>query len=535
MATPQVADPLALAKRLWPDVTFYREQREIIYSVVNNDETYVRAGNMLGKDFVAAFIALWFFLTRHPCRIITTSADYSQLEAVLWGEIRRFIQMSKYQLDNEKGGPLVINHLHIRKVVDGQMCGLSYMMGRVAAKGEGMLGHHIADIGDGIPRTLFIADEASGVDDISYDRADTWAKRKLAIGNPYPCNNFFRRASRDGDLPATTYFLQETVGDNGEKKQIVTPMKDSNRLYRRVIRIRGDDSPNVRLAFTQQKVGIIPTGEVILPGVLPWSDYVTRRTKWDKVRQCISLDAEFYEGAEVLLFPPEWLNRAEQLAQHLEGTQRRAKTIGIDTGEGVANTAMAAIDEYGLIELVSKQTPDTDVIIGDVKAFGMKHGVKPDNWIFDRGGGGKQHADRLRADGFKVRTVAFGEAIALDPRSGRNPTSARLEAKEDRYAYKNRRAQMYGNLREQLDPEHPGAGFAIPARYTMLRHQLSPIPLIYDSEGRLELPPKTKRDSSDKRKTLIEIIGASPDEADAVVLALHGMLHKPIKVRVGAR
>jgi hypothetical protein len=82
------------------------------------------------------------------------------------------------------------------------MCGVSYCIGRVAAKGEGMLGHHIAETGDGIPRTLFIADESSGVDDVSYERADTWARRKLAIGNAYPCTSFFYKGIKGGDLVA---------------------------------------------------------------------------------------------------------------------------------------------------------------------------------------------------------------------------------------------------------------------------------------------------------------------------------------------
>ena len=194
---------MRLAATLWPHVTFYKEQREIIYSVRDNDETFVPAGNMLGKDFVSAFVALWFFLSRHPCRVVSTSVDATQLEGVLWGEIRRFIQESVVPLDSTKGGPLLVNHMHLRKVMkNGQVDGLSYVIGRVAAKGEGMLGHHIAKTGDGIARTLFLADEASGVDDESYNRADTWAERKLIIGNPYPCTNFFYRGVKGGDLVA---------------------------------------------------------------------------------------------------------------------------------------------------------------------------------------------------------------------------------------------------------------------------------------------------------------------------------------------
>ena len=208
MKKATVIDPLRMASILWPHITFYREQKEIIYSVRDNDETFVSAGNMLGKDFVSAFIVLWFFLSRHPVRIVSTSVDATQLEGVLWGEIRRFIQESRRGdklnvLDSSNGGPLLVNHMHLRKVMpNGAVDGLSYLIGRVAAKGEGMLGHHIAKTGDGIPRTLFLADEASGVDNESYNRADTWAERKLIIGNPYPCENFFKHGVKGGDLVA---------------------------------------------------------------------------------------------------------------------------------------------------------------------------------------------------------------------------------------------------------------------------------------------------------------------------------------------
>lgn len=196
----KLSDPLLLAKVLWPNVKIYSKQRQVLKSLQDNDETYVVAGNMLGKDWIAAFVVLWFFLTRHPCRVLTTSADYEQLEAVLWGELGNWINTSAYPLKVEKGGPLVVQHLHIKKIVHGEECKLSYIRGRVAAKGEGMLGHHIANVGDGIPRTLFVADEASGVDDLSYERASTWAQRVLVIGNPWPCSNFFFKAVEKGDV-----------------------------------------------------------------------------------------------------------------------------------------------------------------------------------------------------------------------------------------------------------------------------------------------------------------------------------------------
>jgi hypothetical protein len=160
---------------------------------------------------VSAFVILWFFLTRHPCRIVTTSADAPQLEAVLWGEIRRYIDTARYPLDHKQGGPLIVNHLLLRKVIPAnsgrpaRKCGISYCIGRVASKGEGMLGHHVAKQSDRIPRTLAVFDEASGCDDDSYERTDTWAERKLIIGNPYPTQGFFQRMVKGGDIPMTSY------------------------------------------------------------------------------------------------------------------------------------------------------------------------------------------------------------------------------------------------------------------------------------------------------------------------------------------
>lgn len=307
----------------------------------------------------------------------------------------------------------------------------------------------------------------------------------------------------------------------------------ATRFYRRVIKIKATDSPNVVLALQQQAAGQEPTGEIVTPGVLTWGEYQKRRATWDLVRACVGLDAEFYEGASVLLYPPDWLNRAEQLSEALRGHSRRAKAMGIDPAEGGDKTAMCAVDEKGLIELVSRQTPDTSVITGEVIAFGRKHSVPPENWMFDRGGGGKEHADRLRSQGYDVRTVAFGESVTPDPKRGMVQMEERIEQREERYVYKNRRAEMYGELSLLLDPA-AGVGFALPAEYTELRRQLAVMPKLYDEEGRMRMLPKNKRGENSNEKTLTELLGCSPDEADSLVLAVHGMLHPAVKTRAGA-
>lgn len=305
-------------------------------------------------------------------------------------------------------------------------------------------------------------------------------------------------------------------------------------FVRKVIRIKAEDSPNVRLGLAQQRAGMEPTNEELVPGVLSWAEFVYRRTNWDDIRQCVGLDAAFWKGKEVLLFPPQWLNYAEFLGESYKNIERRAEAIGVDPAEGGDSTAMAAVDKFGLIELVSKKTPDTSVIRREVAAFAKKHHLSEwEQVVFDRGGGGTQIASEMRKDGMGVRTIAFGTPVTAPIKRSKRSIAERMKVMEEKYAYKNMRAYMYGSLSELLDLTNE-SGFSLQAEYTVLRRELAPIPRTYDKEGRLELLPKHKNGPNDTRKTLVDLIGHSPDQADALVLAVHGMLHPQAPVMIGA-
>ncbi len=122
----KLRDPRKFFAFVWPDQRPYSQQWDVLRSVDQNDETYVPAGNMLGKDWVAGRAVIWAFLTRSPCRIVTTSAKADHLR-VLWSEINTAIQTSKYPLSVDKGGMLVVNHQELRKVVAGERCPISYV------------------------------------------------------------------------------------------------------------------------------------------------------------------------------------------------------------------------------------------------------------------------------------------------------------------------------------------------------------------------------------------------------------------------
>ena len=570
---PKEIDPIELGLKMWPDDKWAQYQRRVVYSVWNNNETIVKAGNKLGKDWMGGFIAPMFFLTRHPCRIITTSAKDQHLR-VLWGEINERIRRSRVPLDCKKGGPLIINHQSIAKLVDGERCPLSYIMGMVAGSDSmaSMQGHHIALTGDGIPRTMFMCDEASSVNHEYYRMARSWFNRAYIFGNPWPCNNFFYHAFKG--QPGT----EDKGGDIARD-----PSSPQEGYRRKVFTLRADDSPNVRLGLAEVRAGRKPSNKILVPGLKPYDEYAADRKQWDAIQQCVSLDGEFYEGQEVRMFPQAWLQASARLASKFGLThpgskkpRTRALGIGVDCAMGGDDTSMCAVDDCGVLEVESAKTPDTNVIVGTVEAFVRRWNCPWDRVFFDISGGGKQHADRLRAKGHNVRTIHFGSAPADDVDLLHTQASDRKRSQdigERRIAYKNRRAEMYGNVRELLDPslltltpqerslalrsimgswntptgvgdDQPPEfyGFAIPigsysepfkdrSALAELHRQMGPIPLTYTEEGIIWLIPKHRKDNDDEKPNLTQLLGCSPDELDAMVLAVHAMLRPTQKAR----
>lgn len=228
------------------------------------------------------------------------------------------------------------------------------------------------------------------------------------------------------------------------------------RYARRVIHICAEDSPNVQLAMKEcgakwdgEKIVYPddrrPSGRQVVPGVLPWDEYAHRRTNWDAIRQCVGLNGQFYEGAELLMFPPHWLNRAEEIARALDIAKRVGlrKYMGVDPAEGGDNSAWCVIDKMGIRRMRSFKTPDTTAVTSTTIQLIREYNIDPRDVIFDKGGGGTQHVDRLREQGYNVGSLAFGESVSPPPRRITPGVQTRKEEKEEAYAFKNRRAHIY--------------------------------------------------------------------------------------------
>lgn len=307
------------------------------------------------------------------------------------------------------------------------------------------------------------------------------------------------------------------------------------KYLRKVIRIRAEDSPNVKLALAQQAKGIKPTGEQVLPGVIDWDTYQFRRKTWDAVKQSIGLDGLFYEGAELRMYPPAWIAIANRVADSLP-ENRTPTAMGVDPAEGGDSSCWSLVDSQGLIRLIRWKTPDTTVIPNKTISLINEYNMDPSMVMFDQGGGGGVHVDTLRSRGYNVSEVSFGESTAADPVRYAKLFEIKLDERRERFNYKNRRAQMYHMLRQKIDPsDEEVQPFGIPSEQTELIRQMTPIPLSYDEEGRIYVIPKRKKQGlTSNTPCLTDLIGCSPDELDSLVLAIYALRPDKVKVSVGS-
>lgn len=476
-------EPLRFIRFFWPTMKLYPKQAAIFDGLKQGGETFVHAAHQVGKSRAAGLAALWFLCSRSPAKVITSSSSNKQLRRVLWGEIGALIRTAQYSLGFERNELELYRTDQYGAKVDNHFC-----IGLVTNTIENFQGHHL-DLGDGIPRTMAIFDEASGVNDIYYEAAQSWAKCMLILGNPLNTRNFFYKGCRKG---------------NGKR--------------RRVVHISAEDSPNVQFGKRWAASGRPGVPPQVFPGVISHDQYEQRLIDWDQIKQHIRLKGLFFEDENQLLFPPTWLDEAYEYRDSALRDDIGPFALGIDTaGRGRDETVWIVIGPLGIRYLYATREPDSMKIVGRTLDIMRNFSIPGSRVAFDSGGGGKECADRLREQGYMVRDLAFG-------------ASAR-----DSKQYANMRAELYGRMRQRLDIKRwhvatmeqedegvRGVTFGIPDD-PKLREELAMLPLMLDSEGRLKLPPKDRPTDREQANTNIivirDILKRSPDRADALVLA----------------
>jgi phage terminase large subunit len=89
------SDPAQFAERVLGQ-TLWSKQQEILTSVSQYRRTAVRACHSSGKTYAAAIAVLWWLTWFTDGIVVTTAPTWTQVERVLWGEIRRLAPKAPY-------------------------------------------------------------------------------------------------------------------------------------------------------------------------------------------------------------------------------------------------------------------------------------------------------------------------------------------------------------------------------------------------------------------------------------------------------
>lgn len=163
-------DPVGYARDVLR-VTLTADQEQILRALPGRVK--INSGHSVGKTFLAAVIANWWFDTRDPGVVITTAPTERDVVDLLWTEIR--LQRRRAGLPMYFVGP---SAPEMRTSED------HWAKGYTARKGESFQGRHR-------PSMLFIFDECEGVEPVYWDTTSTMYKPGseedhcwVAIGNP---------------------------------------------------------------------------------------------------------------------------------------------------------------------------------------------------------------------------------------------------------------------------------------------------------------------------------------------------------------
>jgi phage terminase large subunit len=161
-----IRDPSSFARTMLGH-TIWSKQEEILHSVARFPKTAVKACHASGKTFIAAAAVLWWITNQPRALAVTTAPTWTQVEQVLWGEIRRLADGARIEYPKPSATRL-------------QLGPDRYAIGLSTNEGVRFQGFH--------GNVLVILDEAPGVLPEIYEAIEGIRAggdvRVLALGNP---------------------------------------------------------------------------------------------------------------------------------------------------------------------------------------------------------------------------------------------------------------------------------------------------------------------------------------------------------------
>ncbi len=434
------------APYLWP------HQRAIAEAVWQHRRVAVASCNSIGKDFIAARIAVAFLCCFEDAIVVTTGPTDRQVRHLLWGEIHRAKARARLplpgQLDQQRWE---INERH-------------YALGFKSkdADPERFHGFHSRHI-------LYIVDEASGVPEAIYEGIEggmaSGDARLLLIGNPTQPSGKFHAA-----------FHQE------------------KRLYH-TIQIAATDTPNF-----QGRQGLIAP-YLISP---QWAE--ERRVSWGE-------DSALYEVRVLGRFPSEGIDTLFPLAWVQAAQQRREGVdvaplptippvhIGVDVARfGDDESALCARRGRQCLMLeawAKRDVEQTAVRTAEAIARYRAGVVRVD--VIGVGAGVADALRRMQREGKVDARVRVQDVnVAEEP--------------HDPEKYRHRRDEVYDSFRQRLAD---GDVTDLPDDDTLVT-EMTPIKYGYNARGQMEVESKDsmkRRKLKSPDRTEAVLLAYLPDQA----------------------
>lgn len=292
----------------------WSRQQEVAEAVAVDDLVSVVSGHGVGKTFLLAGLALWFWCTRGPgCRVFLTSTKEDQTEEGVWHELRLLYLRAKVPL----GGTLPkLGSTGLVGPEEQQIIIIT------ADQAEGMQGLRA-------PEMMIIADEASGIEERLF--VALWANlsgggKLLLIGNPTKSEGTFFESQKE-----TSEF--------------------------RRFHISSLESPNV-IARTK-----------IIPGLVTWEWVEARKRDWGE-------ESALYKIRILGLYivneagkPLPWVFIEKAQERYAKTPARGTLAIGVDPagpGQFGDETAISVVRGDKHLETISSPTWDENTTIRQV-------------------------------------------------------------------------------------------------------------------------------------------------------------------------
>ncbi len=478
----KLVDPVSFAEFYLNHKT-WTGQREMLRAIARYHRVAVKACHASSKTFSAAEATLWWLTRRKKSIVLTTSPTGRQVEAQLWGEIRKTLA-ARPRINYPQ-----INLASFKLDEDRWAMGFSTSPENLGTNLHGFHGAHL----------LVIIDEATGVEGPIWDAIEG--------------------ARAGGDVHQLV--LCNPVVPSGPVYEIFT----RQRAQWHTITINAFDTPNLKCAcqrkhgdFTLDMLRSLPPGlsENGHPAFAhkPWPELVSRYWVYEMYWK-YGEESAFFESRVLGQFPTQAEDALYSLAK-LEAARAKPGEqlddgispiiVGIDVaGPGKDETVVSIRCGSSVVASKAWNERDAAKAQGAVVAFIAPFKPRVQCINCDSTGIGHYFPVALAAEGYRIRPVNFG----AEPEGKGKPWQVRCA---------NRKAEVYWRTKEVLDS---GGIHGLDAN---MISQAAQVKYFYDLKGRVAIESKAnaaKRglSSPDRWESVVLAFGVDPYESLAQSLA----------------